>query len=111
MELSVVTIMATVKYMGESPFEGAAGRRHHSSDYKYQTYTENVACDVSSISAPVRLAIFGLGRAGCIHLSNIVANPRVTVAYIVEADSAKGALESFRFRIFGQLMTHLSSEL
>ena len=81
--------MATVKYIGESPFEGVAGRRHHESDYKYQTYTENVACDVSSVAAPVRLAIFGLGRAGCIHLSNIIANPRVKVAYIVEADSSK----------------------
>ena len=81
--------MATVKYIGESPFEGVEGRHHHESDYKYQTYTENIACDVSSSSSPVRLAIFGLGRAGTIHLSNIIANPRVIVAYIVEADSSK----------------------
>ena len=81
--------MATAKYVGESPFEKMRQRRHHDSDYKYQTYTENIACDVSSSSSPVRLAIFGLGRAGTIHLSNIIANPRVIVAYIVEADSSK----------------------
>ena len=86
--------MATVKYIGESPFSGAAARRHPSPDYKYQTYTENLAC-LSAISAPVRLAIFGLGRAGSIHLGNIVANPRVRLAYIVESDTSKGAVESF----------------
>ena len=87
--------MATVKYIGESPFSGAAARRHPSSDYKYQTYTENLASHLSAISAPVRLAIFGLGRAGSIHLGNIVANPRVRLAYIVESDTSKGAVESF----------------
>ena len=81
--------MATAKYVGESPFEKSQQRRHHGSDYKYQTYTENLASDISSTSPPVRLAIFGLGRAGTIHLGNIIANPRVSIAYIVEADSSK----------------------
>ena len=34
-----------------------------------------------------------MGRAGSIHLANIIANPRVELAYIVESDSSiwKGA--------------------
>ena len=41
----------------------------------------------------VRVALFGMGRAGSIHLANIIANPRVELAYIVESDSSiwKGA--------------------
>lgn len=34
------------------------------------------------------MALFGIGRAGSIHLSNIIANPRVELAYIVESDSS-----------------------
>ena len=30
-------------------------------------------------AAPVNVAIFGLGRAGSIHLANIKANPRVNL--------------------------------
>lgn len=33
---------------------------------------------------PVVAAIFGLGRAGSIHLSNIVGNPRVIIKYVVD---------------------------
>lgn len=33
---------------------------------------------------PTGMAIFGLGRAGSIHLSNIVQNPRVELLYIVD---------------------------
>jgi len=81
--------MATKKYAGESPYVNNASRHHHESDYKYQEYTENVACNAASLGASVKLAIFGLGRAGCIHLANIIANPRVKVTYIVEADANK----------------------
>lgn len=34
--------------------------------------------------APVIAAIFGLGRAGSIHLSSIINNPRITLKYIVD---------------------------
>ena len=37
----------------------------------------------------IRLALFGIGRAGAIHLKNIVANPRIDLIYIVESDEAK----------------------
>ena len=35
-----------------------------------------------------RVALFGAGRAGSIHLANIVANPRIELAYVVESDSS-----------------------
>lgn len=46
----------------------------------------NVTADqkIKSTAPPVVGAIFGLGRAGSIHLSNIVGNPRVILKYIVD---------------------------
>lgn len=35
-------------------------------------------------TSPVVGAIFGLGRAGSIHLSSIVRNPRIILKYIVD---------------------------
>lgn len=32
----------------------------------------------------IKLALFGVGRAGTIHLSNIVNNPRVKLVYVVD---------------------------
>ena len=97
--------MATVKYIGESPFAGINTRTHHESDFRfeaqdvccliyplsprYRQYEENLSCSEGSSPSIVKLAIFGLGRAGTIHLSNIIANPRVTVTHIVEADTTK----------------------
>ena len=37
----------------------------------------------------INLALFGLGRAGCIHLGNIISNPRVNLVYVVESDKSK----------------------
>ena len=37
----------------------------------------------------VTLALFGLGRAGTIHLNNILSNRRVELKYIVENDEAR----------------------
>lgn len=34
--------------------------------------------------SPVVGAIFGLGRAGSIHLANIINNPRIILKYIVD---------------------------
>lgn len=33
---------------------------------------------------PIGVAIFGLGRAGSIHLSNLVKNPRVQLLYVID---------------------------
>ena len=38
---------------------------------------------------PVRLALFGLGRAGSIHLANIVASAEIELLFIVESDDSK----------------------
>ena len=81
--------MATKQFIGASPYVDNDKRRHDPSDFRYQEYTENVSCDLSNVGAPISLAIFGLGRAGSIHLANIIANPRVKVLYIVEADKSK----------------------
>jgi myo-inositol 2-dehydrogenase/D-chiro-inositol 1-dehydrogenase len=40
----------------------------------------------SETTRPVRLALFGIGRAGSIHLANIIGNSRINLRYIVEAD-------------------------
>lgn len=38
---------------------------------------------------PVIGAIFGLGRAGSIHLSSIMGNPRIVLKYIVDDQTSK----------------------
>ncbi len=50
---------------------------------------------------PLRLALFGLGRAGSIHLSNIIANARIELVYIVEADQEKAEKVRARFNLKG----------
>lgn len=49
-------------------------------------YQNNVNLDMTKRSKkkPTGVAIFGLGRAGSIHLSNLVQNPRVELLYIVD---------------------------
>ena len=44
--------------------------------------------NISSKAQVKRVALFGAGRAGSIHLANIVANPRIELAYVVESDSS-----------------------
>jgi len=75
--------MATVQFKTTSPFAGREERTHDPSDFKYEKYSNFFSKDNSAV-APVNLALFGLGRAGSIHLSNIIANPRVNLRYIVE---------------------------
>ena len=58
-------------------------------DFRYRQYEENLSCSSGFAPSTVKLAIFGLGRAGTIHLSNIIANPRVQVTHIVEVDTTK----------------------
>lgn len=49
----------------------------------------------------VTLALFGLGRAGTIHLNNIMANRRIELKYIVEGDESKWAVTSSRLNLKG----------
>lgn len=42
------------------------------------------------------VAIFGLGRAGTIHMSNLISNPRVKVLYVVDDMESKwGNLKNY----------------
>ena len=41
-------------------------------------------------SSATGVALFGLGRAGQIHLNNLVNNLRFQLLYIVDADESKG---------------------
>ena len=50
-------------------------------------------------SSVVTLALFGLGRAGSIHLANIVANRKVELKYIVESDQSKWASVRNKFNL------------
>jgi len=82
--------MATEKYKSDSPFVGILTRRHDDSDFKYERYNNNVNPQANGEThSPVTLALFGIGRAGSIHLANILANPRVELKYVVEQDKSR----------------------
>ncbi|XP_038213457.1 uncharacterized oxidoreductase YrbE-like [Zerene cesonia] len=77
--------MATKKFFGESPYK-VAKKTHPESDWLFTEFINkvNLVSDKPKNKAPVVIAIFGVGRAGSIHLSNIVRNPRVILKYIVD---------------------------
>jgi len=63
---------------------------HHPSDYLYQRYLDNLAgrsCDDKKET--LKVAIFGLGRAGSIHLTNVLRTPRLQLSYLVDSDHNK----------------------
>jgi len=88
--------MATKKFLTPSPYEGIKTRKHDDSDFKYQRYVNFTNPGDGEFNKTVILALFGLGRAGSIHLSNILASPSFELKYIVEADRSKW--ESIRAR-------------
>ncbi|XP_054012404.1 uncharacterized oxidoreductase YrbE-like [Hylaeus anthracinus] len=75
--------MATVKFKDVSPY---AKQKPSPAvqDYVYQDYLKNLATKRDSLQPVVKLALFGAGRAGTIHLSNIMTNPNVKLLYIVD---------------------------
>ncbi|GBP51034.1 Uncharacterized oxidoreductase YrbE [Eumeta japonica] len=76
--------MATKKFAGPSPYTFKPS--YPVEDYLHTEYFNNVTTNHSTKSQakPVVAAIFGLGRAGSIHLSSIVRNPRIVLKYIVD---------------------------
>ena len=60
--------------------------------------TDTGSTDCESSSA-VTLALFGLGRAGSIHLANIVANRKIELKYIIESDQSKWASVRSKFNL------------
>ncbi|XP_068627819.1 uncharacterized oxidoreductase YrbE-like [Battus philenor] len=80
--------MATKKFAGPSPFTFTA--TYPEADLLHTEYLNNITTnDERPRARPVVAAIFGLGRAGSIHLSSIINNPRVILKYIVDDRSER----------------------
>ncbi|XP_063379784.1 uncharacterized oxidoreductase YrbE-like [Cydia fagiglandana] len=86
--------MATNKFAGPSPY--SLKPSYPAEDFLHTEYVEYVTADASAKKrvAPVVGAVFGVGRAGSIHLSSIIRNPRIIVKYIV--DDAKERFPELR---------------
>ncbi|XP_046978693.1 uncharacterized oxidoreductase YrbE-like [Vanessa cardui] len=74
--------MATKKFAGPSPYN--LKNTYPEVDFLHTEYLNNVAASDKARAKPVVGAIFGLGRAGSIHLSSIINNPRVIMKYVVD---------------------------
>lgn len=74
--------MATAKFKSVSPYTQRSSPPPQ--DYIYKKYLEDLSLKKVICYPKVRLALFGVGRAGTIHLSNIVSSPRVKLLYIVD---------------------------
>ncbi|VVC87213.1 unnamed protein product [Leptidea sinapis] len=88
--------MATKKFAGVSPYKRQ--HTHPDSDYTFKDFLNNVSLvsDKPGKKPPVVGAIFGLGRAGSIHFTSIVRNPRIVMKYVVDDRPEKFAeLKSF----------------
>lgn len=84
--------MATAKFKTSSPYVKIDQRQHDESDWKYSNYLSSLASESrnsSQCSKIVVLALFGLGRAGTIHLNNLLANREVKIKYIIDGDAAR----------------------
>ncbi|XP_034952655.1 myo-inositol 2-dehydrogenase-like [Chelonus insularis] len=76
--------MATIKFKESSPYTRPTPAPP-SEDYLYKIFENNRALTSDTASDPIiRIAIFGVGRAGMIHLDNIINNPRTKLIYIVD---------------------------
>lgn len=76
--------MATAKFKESSPYTKPCPAPPVE-DYLYKKYLEDLSLKSANQADPkVRLALFGVGRAGTIHLASIVASRRVNLLYIVD---------------------------
>nr|CAD7199179.1 unnamed protein product [Timema douglasi] len=81
--------MATVIFKDPSPYTQEKTPCHES-DYLYQLNEKHVSLKVDAgADKTINVAIFGLGRAGSIHLSNLARNPRTKLVYIVDDQEGK----------------------
>lgn len=81
--------MATAKFKDASPYVKPAPKPP-TEDYLYSKYVEDLALKVdSAFEKNIGLALFGVGRAGTIHLSTIVTSPEVKLLYIVDDNESK----------------------
>ncbi|XP_069699337.1 myo-inositol 2-dehydrogenase-like [Periplaneta americana] len=84
--------MATLKFKEPSPYTQERPKAP-ATDFVYSRFLKDVAL-VSSQLEVITLALFGVGRAGTIHLSGLAINPRVKILYIV--DDFKDKWEAIR---------------
>ncbi|XP_070157179.1 inositol 2-dehydrogenase [Polyergus mexicanus] len=76
--------MATAKFKETSPYVKQKPSPP-GEDYLYNKYLEDIALKIDSRNDQIlKLALFGVGRAGTIHLSSISSNTRVKLVYIVD---------------------------
>lgn len=87
--------MATAKFKNVSPYVKISERHHDLSDWKYDNYLKSLALGEEGPSSAtgkfdqIVLGLFGLGRAGTIHLNNLLANREVKIKYIVDGDTVR----------------------
>lgn len=79
--------MATKKFKTDSLYK----QKHvvPTEDYIYNKHVRDFEMQENNSSNTIGLAIFGIGRAGTIHLTSLIRNPRVKLLYIVEDDKKK----------------------
>lgn len=83
--------MATLKFKESSPYVQKQPEAPLE-DYIYRKYFKNLKLETNSSVDDDRVfntVIFGLGRAGTIHLENVLRNPRTKLVCVVEDDQSK----------------------
>ncbi|XP_029678882.1 uncharacterized protein LOC115244983 [Formica exsecta] len=100
--------MATAKFKETSPYVKPKPSPPEE-DYLYNKYLEDIALKTDSRNDPIlKLALFGVGRAGTIHLSSISFNTRVKLVYIV--DDVESNWQNMRKHWHLENVTFLNSE-
>lgn len=99
--------MATAKFKEASPFTKPVPSPPPQ-DYLYKQYLDDLTLKSDSRKQIVKLALFGVGRAGTIHLSNVISNPRVKLLYVV--DDVESKWESLRQYWHLENVTFLNSK-
>lgn len=74
--------MASQKFKDISPYKRTFGTPPE--DYLYSKYQKDLAAQATTSANVINVAIFGIGRAGTIHLTSLARNPRVKILYIVD---------------------------
>ncbi|XP_011155614.1 myo-inositol 2-dehydrogenase [Solenopsis invicta] len=86
--------MATAKFKDTSPYVKPKPSPP-AEDFLYRKYLENIALKMDNQEDPIiKVALFGVGRAGVIHLENITSSRRVQLLYIV--DDVESSWQSMR---------------
>lgn len=80
--------MATAKFKEASPYT-RMNPAPPTEDYVHTKYVESLTLKKHARQPQLRVALFGVGRAGTIHLSSIMSNPRMKLMYIVDDIESK----------------------